>query len=336
MSATPTALVPAAIVLVLRAAGAGSSVVFLASAAALVALAWLIGRLTEQLADHTGAPVAALLNATLGNAPELIIALVAVVHGLPAVVQASLAGSVAANVLLVLGLAVLVRRGGALATPPAPAALALITLATVALAIPALGTAVGAPDDEVLILSLAAAVGVGGAYVLELRRRLAAAVDVAARERPSSALCTVGLLGVAILLGVGVAETLVGSLEAFARGAGLGGFFVAAVVVALAGNAVEHGAAVLLARHGRIDIAADIALSSGAQVAALLIPLAVLAAAVAGDGPLTLGAPELAAVGVPAALVALVLAGGSGRRRGLALVGSYTAFALVSLLAGVR
>jgi Ca2+:H+ antiporter len=336
MRATPAALAPAAIALGLRAAGAGSTVVFLASAAALGALAWLIGRLTEQLAERTGAAGAALLNATLGNAPELIIALVAIAHGLPAVVQASLAGSVAANVLLVLGLALLVRRGGALATPPAPAALALIAVAAVALAVPAAGTAVGAPREGVSILAIAFAVAVGGAYLVELRRRLRSAAPVAPREGPLSARRSIGLLAVAIVLGVGVAETLVGSLEAFARQAGLGGFFVAAVVVAVAGNAVEHGAAVVLARRGRIDIAADIALSSSAQVAALLIPLAVLAATIAGTGPLTLDAPELAAVGVPAALVAIVLAGGFGRRRGLVLVGSYTTFALASLLAGVR
>jgi Ca2+:H+ antiporter len=139
-----------------------------------------------------------------------------------------------------------------------------------------------------------------------------------------------------MLLSVGVAETLVGSLEAFSGSAGLSGFFVAAVVVALVGNAVEHSAAVLLARRGRIDLAAEIALSSGAQVAALLIPAAVLAAALAGSGPLTFGAAELATMGLPAAVVGLVLARGATRSRALVLVGTYATFALVSLIAPGR
>jgi Ca2+:H+ antiporter len=337
--AVAAAVVPAAIPIGLRVAGAGSVPLFLTAVAALIPLAWAIGSLTEQLAERAGAAVAALLNATLGNAPELIIALVAIAQGLPQVVQASLAGSVAANVLLVLGLALLVRRGGSVATPPAPTALALIALAAIAFAVPSADHAIGGSGGMVTGLSVIAAVGVSAAYVVVSVRRLAvggrgAGAETGAAASPGRYL--IGLLSIAMLLGVGVADTLVGSLEAFARSGGLNGFFLAAVVVALVGNAVEHSAAVVLARRGRIDLAAEIAISSGAQVAALLIPAAVLAAPVVGGSTLRLGAAELAAVGVPAAIVALVLARRASRGRALVLVGSYATFALVALVAGVQ
>lgn len=206
-----------------------------------------------------------------------------------------------------------------------------------AAAVPLALRAAGAGSIALFLASAVALIPLCGAYLVVSRRRLRTAADDPAAGRRSAAWPvrrSIGLLSVAILLGVAVAETLVGSLEVFARNAGLSGFFVAAIVVALVGNAVEHSAAVVLARRGRIDLAAEIAISSGAQVAALLIPVAVLAAWVVGPRPLTLGPAELAAVGAPAAVVAVLLSRGSSRRRGLALIGTYSAFALVALLAG--
>ena len=84
--------------------GAGDTLVFVLSAIALIPLAWLIGEATEQASEHTGPGVSGFLNASFGNAPELIISLLAIRHGLPDVVRGSIAGSVVSNLLLVLGL----------------------------------------------------------------------------------------------------------------------------------------------------------------------------------------------------------------------------------------
>src|SRR4249919_3246880 len=90
---------------------AGDVTMFVVAAAALVPLAWLIGEATEHAGEHTGPGVGGFLNASFGNAPELIIALFAVQNGLPDVVRGSITGSVVSNILLVLGLALLVHPG---------------------------------------------------------------------------------------------------------------------------------------------------------------------------------------------------------------------------------
>ncbi len=105
--------------------GAGDVVLFVLAACALIPLAWLIGEATEHAGEHTGPGIGGFLNATFGNAPELIIALLAISQGLPNVVRGSLAGSVASNILLVLGVAARRRtrraHRPALAHPPARA-----------------------------------------------------------------------------------------------------------------------------------------------------------------------------------------------------------------------
>lgn len=328
--AVAASLLPAALPLALRAAGAGDVALFVASAAALLPLAWAIGTLTEALAQHAGQAAAALLNATLGNAPELLIAIVGIAHGVPHVVEQSLAGSVSANLLLVLGLALLVRRGGRVDMRSAITGLRLTAVAAAALAVPA---AASGSDAVSTLLSAAVALGLGGAYVVHVRRRIGeppAGRPVAHAESPWSPRGALAFLSLALVISLAVAETLVGSVTAFAAQAGVSGFFVAAVIVALVGNAVEHSGALLLARRGRIDLAAEIAIASGSQVAALLLPIAVLLALAAGAGSLTLGPAELAAVGAPAAAAAIVVARGSGRAGAAVLVGAYAAFAVVA------
>src|SRR2546423_6569593 len=100
---------------------AGDVVLFAVSAVALVPLAWLIGEATEHAAEHTGPGIGGFLNASFGNAPELIIALFAIADGLPDVVRGSIAGSIVSNILLVLGFAIFLggpRRPDRPARPP--------------------------------------------------------------------------------------------------------------------------------------------------------------------------------------------------------------------------
>src|SRR3954471_3536489 len=142
-------------------------VLFVAAAAALIPLAWLIGEATEQAAHHTGPGIGGLLNASFGNAPELIIALVAVSDGLTEVVRASLAGSIIGNLLLVLGFTLLVARPGRIDRTSAFVSLGTIAAAMLFLLVPAVAGSEGNPDRHSLaVLSLPFAVGLLAVRIL--------------------------------------------------------------------------------------------------------------------------------------------------------------------------
>jgi Ca2+:H+ antiporter len=134
-----------------------------------------------------------------------------------------------------------------------------------------------------------------------------------------------------------VAEILVGSLETFAEKAHLSDFFVAAVIVAIVGNAAEHGGAVVVAARGKIKLAAEIALASSAQVSVFLIPAVALLAWAIEPLALSFRPVELGALGGSVLFAALVLRGGrSSRLRGAALIAAYVGVAVAFLLAGDR
>src|SRR5436305_2355284 len=132
---------------------AGDVPVFCVSAAALVPLAWLIGEATEQAAEHTGARIGGFLNASFGNAPELIIALFAVSDGLPDVVRGSITGSIVSNLLLVLGLALTVTGDEKLDKPSLRLNLALIASGAVLFLIPSIPGWHGNPDRHSLAVA---------------------------------------------------------------------------------------------------------------------------------------------------------------------------------------
>jgi Ca2+:H+ antiporter len=145
------------------------------------------------------------------------------------------------------------------------------------------------------------------------------------------------VLGIATIATAFVSETLVGTLQAFASKAHLSEFFVAFVVIAVIGNATEHGSAVLLAMRGRVKLATEIPLASSAQIAGLVIPLVALISW--GFRPLALSfrPVELAAMTVAAALPALVLRTGRTTRLGGAiLLAAYSALAVASYFSGDR
>jgi Ca2+:H+ antiporter len=134
-----------------------------------------------------------------------------------------------------------------------------------------------------------------------------------------------------------VAEILVGSLEVFADKVGLSEFFVAAVVVAIVGNAAEHGGAVVVAHRGKIALAAEIALASAAQVAVFLIPAVALLSWLIDPLSLSFRPVEIAALGGSVAFATFVLFGGqSSRARGGALLAGYGVVVVAFFLAGER
>jgi Ca2+:H+ antiporter len=320
------ALAPITIIVDL-AAHPNKVVLFVLSAASLVPLAWLIGEATEQTAEHTGARIGALLNASFGNAPEVIIALFAVADQLPNVVRGSLAGSIISNLLLVLGAALLAGRESLIDRRALLVQIGLVAVAVLLLLVPSIPGWQGDPDRHTLaVLSIAPAVALLVLYLVITTRGVRAAQrPEAAREgswRLPSALVA---LGAATVLTAFVSEILVHSLKDFADAAGLTQFFISIVIVAIVGNAAEHGGAVVIARRGNMHLATEIAISSSAQVGLLVLPI-VLLLSFAFSHPLTLAFRpiELATMALAALLAGFVVADGRVRRwEGVLLVTAY-------------
>jgi Ca2+:H+ antiporter len=315
---------------------------FVLSAAALIPLAWLIGEATEHAAEHTGPGIGGFLNATFGNAPELIIALIAVNQGLTEVVRGSLTGSVIGNLLLVLGFSLLFGGRGEIDRQSSFLALGLVGATTLILLIPSIPGWDGDPDRDSLVdLSIPVSIVLLLAYVAltwySLRRH--AALHIASDEEIKgwSLKLALGVLGIATVLTALVAEILVGTLEVFADEAGLSEFFVAAVIVAIVGNAAEHGGAVVVAARGKIKLAAEIALASSAQVAVFLIPAVALLAIPIEPLSLAFRQIEIAALAVSVVVASLLLANGqSSRLKGVVLIATYVGIAIAFYQAGER
>jgi Ca2+:H+ antiporter len=321
----------------------GEVVEFVLAAVALVPLAWLIGEATEQAAHHTGPGIGGFLNATFGNAPELIIALFAVNEAKFEVVRGSLSGSVVGNLLLVLGFSLVFGGRGAVDRESSFVSLALVGFAVLVLLIPSVPGWDGDPErDLVAELSIPVSIALLLVYLgvtwLSLRRHRRLHVSDQAVEMRAWTFGTALLvLGLATVVTAVIAEILVGSIEVFADKAHLSEFFVAAVIVAIVGNAAEHGGAVVVAARGQIKLAAEIALASSAQVAVFLIPAVALLSWLIDPLALSFRPVELAALGGAAMFTfALLLPGRSSRARGVALIVAYVAVAAAFFAAGER
>jgi Ca2+:H+ antiporter len=322
---------------------AGKLTIFLLAAAALIPLAWLIGEATDNAAYYTGPGIGGFLNATFGNAPELIIALVAVSSGLTDVVRASLVGSIVGNLLLVLGFTLLFGQRGAIDRRSAAISLGLVALATLVVFVPSVPGFHGDPDRRSLAeLSLPFAAVLllvriaVNRYALRRQRGLHEAADPTG-EAGWPLRVALAVLSLATVVTALVTNSLVGSLEAFASRAHLSEFLVAVVIVAIVGNAAEHGSAVLLARRGKIRLATEISLASSAQVAGLLIPLVTLTSWAIEPLALSFRPIELGALAVATALPALVLAHGrTTRLGGLILLVAYAGLVVAFFYSGNR
>jgi Ca2+:H+ antiporter len=331
------------LVVVLDRSGVGDIKLFVVAALALIPLAWLIGEATDHAAAHTGPGIGGFLNATFGNAPELIIALFAVSDGLTEVVRGSLTGSVVGNLLLVLGFSLAFGGRGELDRGSSFVSLGLVALATALFLVPAVPGWTGDPErHSIAVLSVPVAcvllVVYSGVTWLSLRRHRRLHVSAEPADSAAWSLpLALGVLTAATVVTAFVAEILVHSLETFAERAHLSDFFVAAVIVAIVGNAAEHGGAVVVAYRGQIKLAAEIALASSAQVAVFLIPAVALLALAIEPLALSFRPIELLALGGSTAVAAALLWDGrSTRARGLALIGMYVIMAFAFFLVGDR
>ncbi len=322
----------------------GDTADFVLAAASLIPLAWLIGEATEHAAHHTGPGIGGFLNATFGNAPELIIALFAIGAAEFDVVLGSLSGSVIGNLLLVLGFSLVFGGRGALDRQSSFVSLGLVALATTLLLIPAIPSwSADDPQSHYLaVLSLIPAVILLIVYLavtfVSLRRhaRLHTS-DEAETMHAWSLRLSLAVLGVATVATALIAEILVGAINTFSEEIGISEFFLAAVVVAIVGNAAEHGGAVVVAHRGRIKLAAEIALSSSAQVAVFLIPAVAVLSWLIEPLALSFRPIEIVALGAATLLTsALLLDGRSSRPKGAVLIVGYVAVATAFFIAGDR
>ena len=268
--------------------------VFALSALAIVPLSGYLGKATEEIASHTGPTLGGLLNATLGNLAELIIAVLALRAGLVDLVKASITGSILGNLLLVLGAAQLA--GGLrhkvqrFSVALAGLSISLLVVAVIGLVIPAVFLSTHPDPSHGLTRKVSVGVSVLliVGYALSLvysmgthRSVFGEGGDVAneshaAEHTPRWSLgrSVTLLLGSAAAIGW-LSEILVGSTEAAIRGIGLSEVFVGIIVVPIIGNAAEHSSAVLMATRNRMDLAVSIAVGSSAQVALLIAPVLV-------------------------------------------------------------
>ena len=326
--------------------GAGDVPVFCVSALALVPLAWVIGEATEQAAEHTGSRIGGFLNASFGNAPELIIALFAISDGLPDVVRGSITGSIVSNLLLVLGFALVatdeedIHRGSLVSN------LGLVVWASLLFLIPSVPGWSGDPDRHSLAIATIPVAAIlllfyFGQTSINLRKDRDDHRKEAAKSPGPQTLSlrnALVVLAVATAITAVVSEILVHTLEGFADSVGLSQFFVSAVIVAIVGNAAEHGGAVVIARRGKIRLASEIAVSSAAQVALFVAPLAALLSfLVRPPLPLAFRPVELATIAGSALFVGVVVWDRKGtRREGTLLLAGYVVCVVAYYLSGNR
>jgi Ca2+:H+ antiporter len=303
---------------------------FIIAALALIPLAWVIGEATEHAAEHTGAGVGGFLNASFGNAPELIIALFAVANNLPGVVRGSLTGSVVSNILLVLGAAMIAGGDGKVDTRSLRWQLFAVFGAVALLAIPSAFSWGGGSQERhsLFLLSLPISIALLVVYVVITVRnlRIHRATEHGAPAEGSWTLRrSILVLAAACVATALVSEVLVHSLEHFGKQVGLNEFFIAVVIVAIVGNAAEHGGAVVIASRGNTTLATEIAITSSMQVALFVTPAVCLLSWIAGNGlPLSFRAIEVITMAAAAAFAAWVIWDGRSRRwEGIVLVGVY-------------
>jgi Ca2+:H+ antiporter len=278
--------------------------IFITAGVAILPLAAWMGRATEHLAERVGEGAGGLLNATFGNAAELIIALVALHAGLYDVVEASIIGSMVGNVLLVLGAAMLAggirHKEQKFNAEGARAQATMLTLAAIALILPAgYEDALGAharPGLGPLSVSIAVILlAVYGLYLLYSLITHSSLFSGSLSEEERAEEGTVWSTGraAAVLAGVSaliawMSEILVGSIRPAAESLGLSGAFVGVFVVAILGNAAEHATAVTVAMKNRMDLALSIAIGSSVQVALFVAPVLVFASYFLGPAPMDL------------------------------------------------
>jgi Ca2+:H+ antiporter len=310
-----------------RLTSAGQVTLFVLAALSLIPLAWLIGEATEHAAEHTGPGIGGFLNASFGNAPELIVSLFAIGANLPVVVRGSLAGSVISNLLLVFGVTQIAGPDGKeIDRRSLLVQIGLVAFAVAMFVIPSTAGYTSAPERHAAVVaSVPVAIVLFLVYIAVVGRNLRRHHSATRRPpHPDAWTLSVALaaLGVATAATAWISEILVHTLHGFATAVGLSEFFIAVVVVAIVGNAAEHGGAIVIAHAGKMRLATEIAVSSSAQVALLVVPtVTLLGLAFAHPLALSFRWTELVAMAVATvAAAAVVWNGKTSRREGVLLV----------------
>lgn len=338
-------LLAAPLSLVLKWQSGVSLWVFALAAVSLVPAAGLIGTATEHLSRRAGPTLGGFLNATFGNAAELIIAVAALRAGHTEVVKASITGSIIGNLLLVFGLSCYVgglRHGRQKFNRlSAGSATVMLFLAVVALVMPALVALVSfgsldARPQAILRLSYWSSLVLLGVYLSGLVFAFRAQRDPL-RANPGrdhgphvGTGAAVALLALATVITTVEAEVLIEALEPALSGLGMSELFAGVVIVALVGNAAEHYSAVTAARDNEMTLALEISVGSSAQIALMVAPVLVLLSYAMGT-PMSLvfNAFELTAIGLSVMAATLVsMDGESNWLEGLQLLGVYVILAL--------
>jgi Ca2+:H+ antiporter len=323
-------------------------VLFFMAAVAIIPIAALIVGATEQLATRTGDAVGGLLNATFGNSPELIIALVALRAGYIDMVRASLVGAILANLLLALGVAFLtggLRFHDQKFNPTAARAYStMMFLAAVSLTVPSAFSRVFAPNGVIraeaklnfgiaILLLLAY-----GLYILYSLKTHSAAFASETEHEPDehegrwSVSRAVITLIAASAMAAWMSEILVGAAEETGKALGMSQVFIGIVFVAIVGGAAESGSAVAMARKNKMDLSVGIALGSCVQIALFVAPILVLASYFIAPQPLELafGRAEIGSLLMAVLIAALVCGDGqSNWFKGVQLI---TVYAIVALM----
>jgi Ca2+:H+ antiporter len=340
--------------------------IFLTACLAVVPLAGWMGRATEHLAEKTGEGIGGLLNATFGNAAELIIALMALNKGLFGVVKASLTGSIIGNLMLVMGLSFF---AGGLKFPQqrfnrtaARSSVTTLLLAAIALVVPTVFHLVAADSGQwspklEQNLSIGIAFVLFATYVatlifsLKTHKQLFVGEAQEAKNAPlplsEADACqpdtshegheewsmgkSIGVLFLATAFVALMSEFLVGSIEAARASLGLKEVFVGVIVVAIIGNAAEHSSAVMSAIKNKMDLSIAIAIGSSVQIALFVAPVLIFASYLMGKPmDLEFSIPEISAI-----LISVLIAGqiaGDGESNWLEGVQLLAVYAVLAIL----
>jgi len=322
-------------------------VAFGLSAVALIPLAGLIGRSTESLAVYTGPKIGGLLNATLGNAAELIITIVAIRAGLLELVKASITGSILGNLLLVLGMAIFLggRKNGVQSFDRKHAMnnAVLMTISILALLIPSVYShSIGSDGSlRVEILSLGVAAMMIILYVSGLIYAFSSSsksqntpLEVVPHKPEWTKNTSFLVLAVATVGVVVMSEILVGGVEMVTATLGLSEFFIGIILIPIIGNVAEHLVAVTTAIRNHMDLSVEIAVSSSLQIALFVAPVLVFLSLVMGN-PMTLIFNQLELIAIICAVIVTALVsidGESNWLEGLSLMFVYIILGLAFFL----
>ncbi len=315
-------------------------IIFVLAALALIGLAWVLGQATEALGSHTGPRIGGILNATFGNAAELIITIFALSAGLTTVVKAAIIGSVIGNVLLVLGASILV--GGIkngtqkFSQPIASANSSMLAIVAISLALPTIFSAT-APKESAQAaqhLSIGVALILVILYILSLVfyfRNPESPAGSEEEEAPAfGAKASLGLLVISTVAVSYVSEIFVGAIEPLVKEVGISELFIGVILVPIVGNIAEHVVGVRLAYKNKIEFSIFTSVGSSLQVALLVTPVLVFLGPFLGHPlVLTFSTLELGALGAAVIVAAIIsLDGESNWLEGVMLCSVYAIAAL--------